>query len=869
MNLRTQLFQLQEPQLNRSVRIDTSRKWVMTFAFSNHMLLSAFFVICLLAFPESGLADDNHDWKASASFRGGGSGGSYQIIAEIGWNPPPVPSYAWGMHYNISHEGGGANVISWGNSGGIMRIWQGKCTAAEFAIIFEQTISKPHSFSITLTYYTVYGDYSISHSFIWLPAPLEATEPYPADGTVVKLSPGTPLLLTWTQGRKATTHDVYFSESFQAVNEGTEEAFLGNLNGFPSIGAPESDFATELFPSRTYYWRIDEVDDDGTKHRGDVWSFWIKPPIPITDPNLICWWAFDLYEGDRVIDWSGYDNDGTVAGQSQLVDGYDGFALRSTTDGDFVACSLDQAGDWAAGTVAFWIKPDTAGQDAWSGLFAGHFSSSGGFEINTDGGNPGNYQVDPDGLTFGTIVTEWTHLALTFEGAVAKLYYNGSWIESGILEDTTFNQFALGTNRNMANSFFGAFDDLRIYDCALTENEIKQVMRIKPLAAWDPSPASGSVPTIQHVTPLTWSPGDGASQHDIYFGTHAGSVAAANTSDTSGIYRGRQNLAAYVPTVVLQSGQTYYWRVDEIDNLNGNTPPKGDIWSFTIRPETACRPYPSNGCKLREQNATLTWMPGSTGVLHDVYFGTDFDQVKSADASDASGVYRGQTDQTAYTPGQLDRGRDYYWRVDELTGDGAMLHQGNVWSFTVVNVETVDYQLSSGQDDAYAYNEDGQNEDRAYLRVGATSYAKLPYYASGMVFRNVNIPRGSEIVSARLEIRSYNSHLTDTVYGKITAEATDDADVFGSTRKIDSLPTTNAAVVWDIEEPWSEDTWYASPDIAGVIQEIIARRGWLESNSLAIIWSTRVSEGGNRMISSFDRGSDYAPMLEITYIPKP
>jgi hypothetical protein len=833
------------------------------------VLLSVFLVLCLLVFPKSALADDDHDWNASASFSGGGGGGSYEIIADLSWSSPPVPQYAWGMYYHISHEGGGQNIISWGNSGGIIRIWQGWCTAAEFEAIFEETISAPQNFSISLTYYSVYGDYSLSHSFTWLPAPLEATEPYPEDGTVVELPSDSPLTLTWTLGRKATTHDVYLSDNSQDVNEGTEDAFLGNLAGFPSIGTPESDFTTDLLPSKTYYWRIDEVDDEGTRSKGDVWSFWIKPPISVTDPNLICRWTFDLYEGDRVIDWSGHDNDGTVEGESQSVDGYDGFALRSTAEGDFVACSLDQATDWPAGTVAFWVKADTVGQDAWSGLFASHLSSSAGFQIEADGGDPGNYQVNPGGLTFGAMATDWTHLALVFEGSTAELYYNGSWIESGTLEDARFNQFALGTGRNMANSFLGVFDDLHIYDYALTQAEIGQVMRVRPQAAWDPSPASGSVPGLEHARTLTWSPADAISQHDVYFGTHYSSVVAADTSDTSGVYRGRQNVVAYNPTEVLRPGQTYYWRIDEVDNSNSNFPQKGDIWSFTIRPESAYRPYPSDGCKLRQRNVNLTWMSGSAGVFHDVFFGTDLDQVKTADASDTSGVYRGQIDWPSYAPDQLDRGRDYYWRVDGVKADGTVLRKGSVWTFTVVSVTTVEYQVLSGQNDGYNYDEASQNMDFAFLRVGSSSFAPLPYYTSGMVFSNVSIPRGAEIVSAHLKLRSYNSNLTAAVYGKIEAEATDDAAAFSQTRLIGSLPTTSATVNWDIAEPWLEDTWYTSPDVASVIQETTVRRGWSEGNSLALICSTRVHEGGNRSLSSFDRGSDYAPRLEITYIPRP
>jgi hypothetical protein len=108
--------------------------------------------------------------------------------------------------------------------------------------------------------------------------------------------------------------------------------------------------------------------------------------------------------------------------------------------------------------------------------------------------------------------------------------------------------------------------------------------------------------------------------------------------------------------------------------------------------------------------------------------------------------------------------------------------------------------------------------------------------------------------------------LSGLVYGKIQAEAADDAGAFGAFRHIASLPRTRASVDWDLSTPWSKNTWYKSPDIAEVIQEVIDRGGWSAGNSLAILYSTR-SRGGHRHFSAYDRGSKRAPMLEITFIP--
>jgi hypothetical protein len=274
-----------------------------------------------------------------------------------------------------------------------------------------------------------------------------------------------------------------------------------------------------------------------------------------------------------------------------------------------------------------------------------------------------------------------------------------------------------------------------------------------------------------------------------------------------------------------------------------------------------------------DPNVILTWMPSPTAESHDVYFG---DSAAAVEAG-SGGTFRRNQVETSFTvglpgtpyPDGLVPGATYYWRIDEHNAGGAVA-KGNVWSFTVKPFEpveeTVEYQVAASEDDGYAFSDTAQNLDTDYLRVGSSSFAKPPYYMSGMVFRNVNIPQGTRILSARLKIRAHTSRLTDVAYGMIQAEAANNAATFGSSRHIASVPRTSASVNWDLDQPWSVDAWYESPDIAEVIQEVINRGGWSPNNALAILYSTR-SEGGYRNFSAYDRGSDYAPVLEITYVP--
>jgi len=89
-------------------------------------------------------------------------------------------------------------------------------------------------------------------------------------------------------------------------------------------------------------------------------------------------------------------------------------------------------------------------------------------------------------------------------------------------------------------------------------------------AVGSPNPSKGAVDVTQ--TPiLTWTPGLGAT-HEIYFGTDAGALEKKAS--------GNLGSESYEPGQ-LEWNTTYYWRVDEANNANADSPWTGPLWSFT------------------------------------------------------------------------------------------------------------------------------------------------------------------------------------------------------------------------------------------------------------------------------------------------
>jgi len=92
-------------------------------------------------------------------------------------------------------------------------------------------------------------------------------------------------------------------------------------------------------------------------------------------------------------------------------------------------------------------------------------------------------------------------------------------------------------------------------------------------------PANGAV-DVKQTQILSWSPGEAAASHQVYFGTDKEVVRDADTSSPE--YKGTRDLSSqsYDPGK-LEWDSTYYWRVDEVNNANPDSPWIGPVWSFT------------------------------------------------------------------------------------------------------------------------------------------------------------------------------------------------------------------------------------------------------------------------------------------------
>ncbi|MFB0552743.1 MAG: LamG domain-containing protein [Phycisphaerae bacterium] len=402
--------------------------------------------------------------------------------------------------------------------------------------------------------------------------------------------------------------------------------------------------------------------------------------------DLVAHWKMDEGSGDIVVDSSGNKHDGAFNGTPDWVAGQLGLALNfdGATYAQVPASqSLDllNHGDF---TVAAWVTTDVVSDSytvalqqtdasgtgrTWLGVSAGQF-------YHYLGGSNRWSGVYPE-------LETWYHVAyVVTEGGNSdsmQWYVNGepTASESASLETNDDGDYLIGCHKALGNLWDGLIDDIRIFDHALTKAQILAVMEGTEGYPFAFSPELADGVLIEDTwANLSWSPGDFAVSHDVYMGDNFDDV----DSGAEGTFIGNQagtfivvGFPGFPFPDGLVPGTTYYWRIDEVNDTEPNSPWKGDVWSFSIPPKTAYGPDPADSAELVATDAELSWTGGFGAKLHTIYFGDNFDEVNNATGGLPQGI-------TTYNPGSLELAKTYYWRIDEF--DAIETHKGNVWSFT-------------------------------------------------------------------------------------------------------------------------------------------------------------------------------------------
>jgi len=205
------------------------------------------------------------------------------------------------------------------------------------------------------------------------------------------------------------------------------------------------------------------------------------------DNSLVAWYRFNDESGENSTffkDWSGNGNDATCNGESCPVLTYGKFGKALKFDGnDYLVVPLRI--DWDEITVEVWFKPEDVSYSNPRIIANSHTDmDKKGFQIMFNrSGNDGFFDVGngkAEGRASWTTKIEegkWYHAVLTYDGSKVRAYINGELVgEASLTGSIADSGYDINIGRNPAyegDYFKGVIDEIRIFDRALSEEEIK------------------------------------------------------------------------------------------------------------------------------------------------------------------------------------------------------------------------------------------------------------------------------------------------------------------------------------------------------------------------------------------------------------
>jgi hypothetical protein len=390
-----------------------------------------------------------------------------------------------------------------------------------------------------------------------------ASAPTPADGGDDVLRDD--VTLEWTAGEFAATHDLYMGDSFEDVNDATVPTAAG-------LDANSFDLGRLEF-GKTVFWRVDEVNGtpDKTVFKGDVWSFEVEPySIPIAGSEIIA-------------TASSASNEESLPENTLNGSGLDANDMHTITTETMWFTAMGDATPWIQYEFDGVKKLDT--MTVWNSN-----SSAEGFIGYGVKGVLIEYSVDGQTWDVFEDVNE-------FSRAPGLRTYNQ-------YDEINLAGLAAKMVRLNIQSNWGGV----MQSYGLSEVQFSMI----PTAARTPEPESESVNILPDAV-LSWRAGREAAQSTVYVSTDpnevADGIAASAISNTN-----RLNLSAFDAEL----GQTYYWRVYEVNEAEVESVWAGPVWSLSTPEALIVDDFESYG-NFSPDRPFQTWLDGA-GYSADEFF---------------------------------------------------------------------------------------------------------------------------------------------------------------------------------------------------------------------------------------------------------
>jgi len=194
--------------------------------------------------------------------------------------------------------------------------------------------------------------------------------------------------------------------------------------------------------------------------------------------GLVGLWSFDGSDisGATLLDRSGLGNNGILPDSPTLTRGKVGQALEFDGVDDYVKVPNTPSLDFGTGdfTISVWVNLKSAG----------HFIFGGKFDLHFDEGNTVLDFRKPEGTEVSSLKVpstgEWTHIVIRRKNGTLQYFFNAT-PDASMIDNDDFNgtsDLFFGSRNEHRDFLSGKMDEVRIYNRALSEEEIEKLYRL-------------------------------------------------------------------------------------------------------------------------------------------------------------------------------------------------------------------------------------------------------------------------------------------------------------------------------------------------------------------------------------------------------
>ncbi|RDE24101.1 VWA domain-containing protein [Motiliproteus coralliicola] len=196
-------------------------------------------------------------------------------------------------------------------------------------------------------------------------------------------------------------------------------------------------------------------------------------------------------------------------------------------------------------------------------------------------------------------------------------------------------------------------------------------------------------------------------------------------------------------------------------------------------------------------------------------------------------------------------------RWPESYDGGALIAPKLNVTYTTLNTTQINNRINSDTDNAVQASNGNVGTNIQKINISESGNPV------GFRFTGVNVPSGATITDARLVFEIDDENPNDVTL-LISGEDADSPTTFTNSNNVTSRTKTSANSSWAINTNPAEGNNLYSPNLSGIVQEIVNRSSWSSGNSMAFIVE-HSSGSGYRTIESHKGDSSSAAQLLITY----